>query len=224
LFDAIACRYDFLNSLFSLGIHHYWKAVLIHQPDAMSDGRVLDLCTGTADIGIAYAQREPSCRLIGLDTSARMLSIGHQKIARRQLIGRFSLLRADGLRMPFKNRTFDRIFNSFGLRNEAQFEQALREMARVLRPAGSVHILEFGLPRNGFFRSVYVFYLSRIMPFISRWFLKDRDAFDYLARTIGQFPQPQRIAEIMDNCGFRNITFQPLTGGLVWIYRGCVKT
>ena len=220
MFDGIACNYDLLNSLFSFGMNHYWKRVLIRDQNGASPELALDICTGTAETGISFSRCYRSCRVVGLDASASMLKRGKAKIERKGLSGQFSLIKADGLHMPFADSSFDVILNSFGLRNEHDHRKALSEMARVLRPKGRINILEFSLPTNRLFRHIYLFYLSRIMPLISRLFYKDGHAYNYLSETIQKFPSREEIVKIMSDCGFKEIELKPLTGGIVCIYKG----
>lgn len=220
LFDQIAYRYDFLNYLFSFGIHKYWESFLVRTQRQENVQLALDLCTGTGATGFAFLAHHPDCKIIGLDLSENMLSYARNQIEKKKLNHCFSLLQGDGLRMPFPDNHFDIIFNSFGLRNQKAYPEAFLEMARVLKPEGSVNILEFNLPSHRLFRKIYLFYLSKVMPAISHIFLKDRHAFDYLSRTIREFPSSQEIVNIMRHCGFYKITVKPLSCGIVNIYRG----
>lgn len=220
LFDKLAPRYDLMNNLFSLGIHRYWKERLVNNHKVPSTQCALDICTGTGEIGIRYALRNPSARVVGLDASHPMLIHARHKIQTKKLTHRFELIQGNGLQMPFKNDYFDVVFNSFGLRNEENFLQAFCEMARTLKPGGRVYILEFSFPTHPLLRPFYQIYLSKIMPWTSQFFLKERHSFDYLSRTVQQFPSRTEIVELMRQAGFNNIQVHPLTGGIVSIYQG----
>ncbi len=219
VFDQIAFRYDFLNDLFSGFIHHHWMRVLVREEPCSVETKVLDVCTGTADVAIAIARHNSKARIVGLDISEKMLSLAKAKIARLKLEDRIELCWGDGLAMPLADQSVDVVFNSFGLRNQGDYKKALTEMARVLKFQGRINILEFTRPANIVIRSVYLFYLTRIMPVVSRFFLKERASFDYLSRTIKHFPAPDVVAQLMRDCGFAQVCVKPLTGGIACLYR-----
>jgi demethylmenaquinone methyltransferase/2-methoxy-6-polyprenyl-1,4-benzoquinol methylase len=219
IFDRIAFRYDLLNDLFSARIHHHWIKVLVKNELQGSGLKVLDVCTGTGAVAIAAARHNPDARIIGVDISEPMLSLAREKIARLKLGPRIDLRQGDGSAMPLADQSVDTVFNSFGLRNQGDYKKALTEMARVLKPGGRLNILEFSRPANVLIRRIYMFYLMRIMPAVSRLFLRERASFDHLARTIKHFPAPEAVAQLLRDCGFTQVRVEPLTGGIVCVYR-----
>ncbi len=220
LFDSIAFRYDFLNSLFSASIHRNWIRFLVQSYTMPNAPLVCDVCAGTSETTIAFAKEHPQSRLVAVDISDGMLQKSYRRIKSHGLSDRIKIFRANGLSMPFQDQSFDVVVNTFGLRNEHSIEKAVCEMVRVLKRGGQMKILEFSLPNNKILKKIYLFYLIKIMPAVSRLFLKDRRAFDYLARTICEFPPPKRILAIMDHYGLTNIRAQSLTGGIATLYQG----
>ena len=220
LFDAVAPRYDFINDFFSLLLHRGWRRNLTDGADRDNGFIALDVCTGTADTAIALAHRYPRARVIGMDISQPMLERGREKINRENLADRVELCLADGLSIPFADGRFDAVYNSFGLRNEVSFELAVREMARVLKPGGTLRILEFSIPENRLLRRMYLSYLSKVMPAVSSWLGAPQDAYRYLARTVQEFLTRSQVLDLMRKCGLFELRCESLTCGIVSCYHG----
>lgn len=219
-FDDVAGRYDLLNDLFSLFLHRGWRRASISDFRAIGKGVILDVCTGTAEAAIAMAQRFTHLRVVGVDVSSAMLKKGQEKVDRLGIGERVSLRLADGLKLPFSDACFDAVYNGFGLRNQGSFSQAMREMARVLRPGGAIRILEFSLPKNASMRRIYSFYLARVMPVMGQFFGAPRSAYEYLAASVQQFISREQVLAIMRESGLTDASYQDMSGGIVCCYRG----
>jgi demethylmenaquinone methyltransferase/2-methoxy-6-polyprenyl-1,4-benzoquinol methylase len=155
MFDAIAPRYDFLNHLLSAGIDRHWRSRAVRSLRLTGRERLLDLCTGTADLAIAARQaRPPAARVVGIDFAGAMLLIGAQKI-RRAGLGGIALARGDAMRIPVADASVDAVTIGFGIRNVEEPERALRDVARVLKPGGRLIVLEFAIPTAPLFRAVF---------------------------------------------------------------------
>jgi demethylmenaquinone methyltransferase/2-methoxy-6-polyprenyl-1,4-benzoquinol methylase len=219
MFDAIAPRYDFLNHLLSAGIDRHWRNRAIRSLRLTGCERVLDLCTGTADLAIAARQaRPPAARVVGVDFAGAMLAIGAQKIRRAALGGGIVLARGDAMRIPVVDTSVDAVTIAFGIRNVEDPELALRDVARVLKPGGRLVVLEFAIPTTPVFRAVYLSYFRHILPRIGRAVSRHDAAYGYLPASVGAFASPDAFTSLLRNVGFRDVSADPMTFGSVYLY------
>ena len=216
MFTAIAPRYDLLNHLLSMNVDRLWwrraartfKHILAH-PDA----RVLDLCCGTADMALAL-RRQGTASVFGADFSHAMLTL-----AGRKARGRVKLMEADALALPVGDACFDLVVSAFGFRNLADYDAGLREILRVLRPAGEVGILDFGEPK-GTLGKIYRVYFRRVLPVVGTVISGVRGPYAYLPASVERFPDPERMLERMRAAGFSDVSWTPYTFGIAGLYRG----
>ena len=221
MFDRVAWRYDLLNRLLSMGIDCVWRKKMASFLPSGDDLVVLDLATGTADQLLFLFQQ--STRLqsgIGMDLAQRMLDIGRKKVAKRGLSEDIVLKTGDAMNIPAEENQFDAVTISFGIRNMAHVDKALREMHRVLKPGGRVLILEFSLPSNPFIRRLYLFYLRHILPWIGETVSGDSKAYRYLNETIETFPHGEAFCDLLKDTGFAAPEAHALTFGIAAIYKG----
>ncbi len=216
MFDAIAARYDLLNRVLSGGLDQRWRARAVKALRLQATDTLLDLCTGTADIALAAA---PSAgRVIGVDFSQEMLRLGLDKVRSRGLGHRVTLARGDAMRLPLGSASIDAAAISFGIRNVQGPDEALRELARVLRPGGRLAILEFGLPTSRPFRALYVWYSNRLLPAVGRLISRHASAYQYLPESVSRFPPPEVFGRLLQANGFPHVEIVPLTLGIVYLY------
>jgi demethylmenaquinone methyltransferase/2-methoxy-6-polyprenyl-1,4-benzoquinol methylase len=164
MFDAIAPRYDLLNRVLSLGLDQRWRHRGVAELNLVKGARVLDLCTGTADLAIAVIARQSSASVVGVDFSGAMLRRALEKVSTSGLGSRIRLVRGDATRIPLANGTCDGATIGFGIRNVADPDRALAELSRVLRPRARLAILEFGQPRIPGIRTLYAWYFRYVLP------------------------------------------------------------
>ena len=218
MFDAIAPRYDLLNRVLSAGLDRRWRDQAVDALHLSQSARVLDLCTGTADLAVATVRRVPGSSVVGVDFAAAMLRLGEAKIVSLDLVRSIRLVRGDATRIPVGTATCDAATIAFGIRNVAEPERALAEIARVLRPNGRLAILEFGQPAIPGIRSLYAWYFRYVLPAIGRLVSKHTSAYSYLPASVGTFPPPKEFAGIIARQGFSNVRAVPLTFGIVYLY------
>lgn len=217
MFDNIAFRYDFLNSLLSLGIHKSWRKKAIRVFKHKKPRQILDVATGTADFALEAISAEPE-KVIGVDISAGMLEVGRKKVKKANLAHKIDLQLVDAESLPFADNRFDAITVAFGVRNFENLQKGLTEMQRVLKPGGDLVVIEFSKP-HGFFSYLYKLYFKYITPAIGRIFSKDHRAYSYLPESVDAFPYGEKFCNILRQCGFKQPAFTPLTFGVASIYR-----
>jgi demethylmenaquinone methyltransferase/2-methoxy-6-polyprenyl-1,4-benzoquinol methylase len=219
MFDAIAGRYDFLNHFLSAGIDRRWRTRAIRSLQLTGRERVLDLCTGTADLAIeAMHARPPASRVVGVDFAGAMLSIGREKVAAERLSGAIALVRGDAMRIPAADGSVDAVTIAFGIRNVADVPIACREICRVMKPGGRLAILEFAVPTLPGFRQLYMWYVRNILPSIGRAISRHDGAYKYLQASIEAFVSPAEFVTILRQSGFVEIRAVQLMLGSVFLY------
>ena len=223
MFDRIAPRYDLLNAVMSFGLHRYWRRQAIRSLLAEPGNQFLDIGCGTGDMLLAIARQAPGAEITGLDPSPDMLALADGKIHTSRLERRIHCQEGDATAMAFGDAMFDGIICAFCLRNIENRAAALREMRRILRPGGTLVILELTVPQNPIFRAVHRIYTHRIIPLLGRW-LSQGDAYGYLANSIDHFPPVPVIANELTRAGFYEVEARSLTGGFVTLFTGQAKT
>ncbi len=220
MFDAISPRYDLLNHLLSAGLDARWRAHAIAALALQDGDAVLDVCTGTADLAIAAATRRRGrvAPVVGVDFAGAMLARGLDKVRARGLDGRIALVRGDATSLPLAGETMNAAMIAFGIRNVDRPERAAREIARVLKPGGRLVILEFGLPRAGILRRLYLWYFRRVLPRIGRLVSRHSDAYSYLPASVGTFPEPDAFVATLEQAGFASVRSRRLSLGIVNLY------
>jgi demethylmenaquinone methyltransferase/2-methoxy-6-polyprenyl-1,4-benzoquinol methylase len=217
MFGTIARHYDRLNSVLSFGLHHAWRRYAVACSGVQPGARVLDVCSGTADLALAFdRQLHGQGQVIASDFCAAMLTLGVRKAASRQARLLFAL--ADAQRLPFRDAAFDCVSVAFGVRNVDCLATALREMYRVLRPGGVALVLEFGQPQGVILAALYRLYSGYVLPWVGGLLSGNRAAYTYLPRTAAVFPAGGRFVRQMAAQGFTAAQAHALTGGIVYLY------
>ncbi|MEO8258329.1 MAG: bifunctional demethylmenaquinone methyltransferase/2-methoxy-6-polyprenyl-1,4-benzoquinol methylase UbiE [Acidobacteriota bacterium] len=219
MFDAIAGRYDLLNHVLSAGIDRRWRRLAIQALALSGSERVLDLCTGTADLAIAARTISPgAARVVGVDFADAMLRVGLAKVRRGALDRAVSLVRGDAARIPVADRAVDAVTIAFGIRNVEQPAAACGEIHRVLRPGGRLAILEFAIPTTPIVRAGYLAYFRYVLPRVGRMLSRHDSAYAYLPESVGAFASPDEFMTILRQQGFVDVRAVPMTFGIVYLY------
>jgi demethylmenaquinone methyltransferase/2-methoxy-6-polyprenyl-1,4-benzoquinol methylase len=219
MFDRIAPRYDLLNRVLSGGTDVRWRRRAVDYLELPPPARVLDLCTGTADLLVESLGRDPRNTGLGVDLSLGMLVRGRAKLAAGGFAARSGVVSADAERLPVREARFDGALVAFGIRNVADPVAAMREVRRALRPGGRFVVLEFSMPA-GVFGMVYRFYFRRVLPRLGGLVSGDGSAYAYLPASVERFPRPEAFARLMGEAGFVDVRWRPLTGGIACLHRG----
>lgn len=221
MFDGIAPRYDLLNRVISMGMDRGWRRRTAAALGLQAGDRVLDLATGTGDLAIAVARRWRSVEVIGVDPSPGMLELGAAKVARARLSGRIHLERGDAMALRFEDDHFAAVTIAFGLRNLPDRARGLAEMARVTRPGGRVAVLELNEPRGGWLAAPARFYVHRVVPRIGAM-LSGAAAYRYLSTSVGAFPPPDEVTDMMRAAGLEPAAPRRLGFGACHLFVGAV--
>jgi demethylmenaquinone methyltransferase/2-methoxy-6-polyprenyl-1,4-benzoquinol methylase len=219
MFDNIAPKYDFLNHFLSMGIDILWRKKAIRILKKENPQIILDVATGTGDFAIE-AVATGAKKIIGVDIARDMFKIGEQKVAKKNLSHIISFDFGDSENLQFDDNHFDAVTVSFGVRNFENLNKGLAEMNRVLKPGGSLVVIEFSKPKTFPIKQLYNFYFKFILPTLGKLISKDQRAYTYLPESVEAFPFGQAFLDKMQFVNFRNVENIPLTFGIASIYIG----
>ena len=214
MFNDIAPHYDFLNHFLSLGFDHLWRRRLVRRVAKQNPQHILDVATGTGDLALLL-QRKTKAAVTGIDIAADMLHIAKKKARKLEKL-RFIQAQAEAL--PFPDGSFDVATVSFGVRNFEHLQQALAELQRVLKPGGTLAVLELATPLHFPLKQCYRFYSFRLIPFFGRLISAHRAAYRYLPQSINTFPQREAFLSELAHAGFITLSCRPFTGGVCCFY------
>jgi demethylmenaquinone methyltransferase/2-methoxy-6-polyprenyl-1,4-benzoquinol methylase len=220
MFDAVAPRYDLLNRVLSAGIDRYWRARAVRRLQHEQPRRVLDVATGTADLALNIQRSLYPRETIGIDLSTEMLQRGRQKIEKAGLAPRITLQKADAADLPYPDDSFDAAFVAFGVRNFEDLDAGLRDIRRVLRPGAALVVLEFSSPRAFPVKQLYTWYSHHVLPRIGGLLSPDQGAYEYLPNSVAAFPDGPNFLRRMENVGYADLEWIPLTFGIASLYQG----
>ena len=222
MFASIARRYDLLNHLLSLNIDRSWRRFTTRKVPPQPGVPVLDCCTGTADLALAYDRAAKGLtRVIGTDFCREMLLLGEGKVRKHGATGRVVLIEGDTQRLPVPSDTFGVVSVAFGLRNVRDTVRGIDEMIRTARPQGKVAILEFSRPRGRFLGRIYLAFFRHVLPRLGQAIAPNQDqAYHYLPRTVLSFPDGQDMINLLGSRGLSELRMYPLTLGIATLYVG----
>ena len=224
VFRSVARRYDLMNDLMSGGLHRAWKDALVTAINPPRGGQaftLLDVAGGTGDIAFrTIAAGGAGTRATVCDINAAMLSVGRERAIERGLDQAVAFVEGNAEALPFPDRSFDAYAIAFGIRNVPRIEAALAEAYRVLRTGGRFLCLEFSTVDVPGLDSLYDLYSFNVIPALGRSVAGDAEAYRYLVESIRRFPKPQAFAAMITAAGFRRVSAQPLTGGIVALHSG----
>lgn len=211
MFNGIAARYDLLNRINSLGLDKSWRKAAVKALRLEAQPRVIDLATGTADVPLEIIRQHPDATVIGLDPSVGMLKYGQEKIEGANLQDKVELIEGDAQRLAYPNNSFDGVSIAFGIRNVPDRLQALKEIARVLRPGGRMVILELSEPKNGLMAALARIHVQLFVPMVGA-LLSGKAEYSYLRTSIEAFPRPEVFEDMIREAGLvpierRNFAF-----------------
>jgi demethylmenaquinone methyltransferase/2-methoxy-6-polyprenyl-1,4-benzoquinol methylase len=218
MFDRIAGVYDLMNSTMTAGLHHQWRQRAVDRAEVGPGSDALDVCCGTGDLALELRRRiGPDGRVVGCDFSEPMLELARGKSGDHGLPVEFGW--ADALDLPYGEASFDAVTIGFGARNLADLERGIAEMTRVMRPGGRLVILEISRPHRQPLAGFYSLWFDRVVPVLGT-LAGDPDAYSYLPDSVRTFPEPERLAAMLDAAGLTRIRWLLLAGGIIAIHSG----
>jgi demethylmenaquinone methyltransferase / 2-methoxy-6-polyprenyl-1,4-benzoquinol methylase len=218
MFDRIAGPYDMMNRVMTAGLDRRWRELAAEATGLGNGANALDACCGTGDLTLALARLVGrGGQVTGLDFSREMLERARKK-AREANAAEIAWVQGDATAMPFADNSFSAATIGFGLRNLPDPEQGLRELARVVRPGGSVVVLEITQPSSGPLKPFYGVWFDRVVPAIGRVF--DSSAYSYLPASVRRFPPPDELGEMFWRAGMRDVRYRLLASGIVALHTG----
>jgi demethylmenaquinone methyltransferase/2-methoxy-6-polyprenyl-1,4-benzoquinol methylase len=212
MFDEVAPTYDLTNALLSFGQDRRWRKIVRAAVNPVAGQKILDLAAGTGASSVAFLK--PGVKVVAGDFSEGMLAVGRQRHPEIEFVF------ADATALPFKDAEFDACTISFGLRNVVDVPKALAEMYRVTKPGGCIVICEFSKVTSRWFAPFYNFYLNQVLPAFSRLGSKTPEAYTYLSESILAWPNQHELKMKIEKAGYKNVTFQNLTFGIVAVHKG----
>lgn len=223
VFENIAHKYDFMNTLLSFRRHKSWRNFTMKKMKVNEGDSAIDIACGTATWTIAIAQATKSGRVVGLDFSKRMLEIGEKKVKEFNLDKQIELINGNAMKIPFPDNTFDYATIGFALRNVPDIEVVLSEMMRVVKPGGRVVSLELSKPDWPPFRKLYFLYFYKILPWLGQLFANSYDQYAWLPESLTNFPDKKELAGIFNKVGLEKVEVYSLTGGIAALHIGYKK-
>jgi demethylmenaquinone methyltransferase/2-methoxy-6-polyprenyl-1,4-benzoquinol methylase len=222
-FERISERYDLMNDLESFGMHRAWKRALISGVKALEPQAVLDVASGTGDIALALVQAMPRAQVTGLDFSKNMLDVARRRVLASRSLGdeaRLSFVQGNAMDMPFESDSFDVVVISFGLRNMPDYQRSLEEMARVLRPGGSLFCLEASYPTAPIIKPTFRLYFKHIMPQMARLVTHKSAEYRWLNDSTELFLSKPQLAALMERCGLSSVRYRSFALGAAALHHG----
>jgi demethylmenaquinone methyltransferase/2-methoxy-6-polyprenyl-1,4-benzoquinol methylase len=224
VFHSVAKRYDLMNDLMSGGLHRPWKDALVtavNPPKSSKPFALLDLAGGTGDVAFRVIEAGGSgTRVTVCDINAEMLTVGHERAEQRGLDDVVTFEQGNAEELPYPDRSFDCVTIAFGIRNVPRIERALSEAYRVLRIGGRFLCLEFSAVDVPGLDRLYDLYSFQVIPRVGQAVTGDREADQYLVESIRKFPKPKVFAQMIEQAGFRRVSFTQMTGGVVALHSG----
>jgi len=220
-FNRVAPKYDFMNSLLSMGVQHVWKRAAIRMLGILPGDKVLDVCGGTGDLSILAARRTGAQgQVVIYDINRAMIEAGRHKIDPFSDLAHIAYVQGNAEQITFPDDTFDAAMVGFGIRNVTHLKRGFGEMHRVLKPGGKMLCLEFSRPANVLFRALYDFYSFNIMPLLGALIAGSAESYACLPETIRMFPLPDELAAIFEDMGFTRVRYRVMTNGIAVAHVG----
>ena len=220
-FNSIARKYDFMNTIMSLGMDKRWRRIAVSKTGAMSGMNMLDVCCGTGQLSLELGKivdREGS--VTGLDFSSEMLEVAKHRLSQSPIRDRIQFVQGNAMELPFSDNFFDAVTVGWGLRNLPDLRRGLREMVRVVKPGGKVVSLDMAKPSFPGFKQAYWIYFEKLVPFMGKIWANKASAYQYLHDSAREFPAQQELARIFSECGLISTGYHDLAGGVVAVVWG----
>lgn len=227
MFNRIAPVYDLLNHLLSFGMDLWWRRKAVRSLQLKEGAIVLDVATGTGDFALSLLRLHPFVKVIGLDIAEAML---RRAMIKGKNYPNYQVIMADGLHIPLKSESVDAVMIAYGIRNmpgatedAEKLSPVIREFRRVLKKSGELLILEFSIPYKTIFRSIYLFYFQKLLPFIGGFISGDKEAYKYLPTSVENFISPPDMIYALEREGFVVSKLHKFLAGVSYFVRALKK-
>lgn len=218
VFDSVAARYNIMNDVMSVGLHRLWKRFTIETSGVKKGDKVLDIAGGTADLSALFLKQVGKSGEVWLtDINNAMLTIGRDRLLNEGTAT--PTTQCDAEKLPFPDNYFNCVSVAFGLRNMTHKDAALKEMLRVIKPGGSVLVLEFSKVWEPL-KPVYDTYSFKLLPAMGKMITNDSESYKYLAESIRVHPSQEELKDLMTEVGFERVEYFNMTAGIVALHRG----
>lgn len=218
VFHSVAKNYDIMNDVMSMGLHRLWKRFTIGTAPLHKGDKVLDIAGGTGDLSRSWAKRVGKTGEVWLtDINSSMLTVGRDRLLNEGLALPAAL--CDAEQLPFPDNYFHLVSVAFGLRNMTHKDRALAEMYRVLKPGGTLLVLEFSRITKPL-SPLYDLYSFNVLPMMGKLIAKDADSYQYLAESIRMHPDQETLKQMMLDVGFDHVDYHNLSAGIVALHKG----
>lgn len=219
VFSRVANKYDLMNDLMSLGIHHFWKWFAIHTSLVKPKQKILDLAGGSGDLSLLLSKRfYPNIEIVLADINASMLAQGRNRLLDAGYVKNIEFAQVNAESLPFEERIFDTTFMAFGLRNVTRQDLALKELCRITKPGGKICILEFSKPTTAGLKAIYDWYSFHVIPKLGEIFAQDATSYQYLVESIRMHPEQETLKKMILTAGFDDCKIVNLSGGIVALH------
>ena len=220
VFTSVTERYDLMNDLMSFGLHRFWKKYFLLCSNIKKGEKVLDLAAGTGDITKLISKAVgDNGKVISCDINYAMLSQGRDNLIDAGFMKNIFYVQSDAQALSFQENSFDHVTMAFGLRNTANISKALESIYKILKPGGSLQVLEFSKAEKIIERP-YSAFLNKVIPLLGKYVAKDEDSYKYLAESIDMHPSQNDLIKLMENSNFKNCKYNNLSFGVVSIHKG----
>ena len=220
VFTSVTERYDLMNDLMSFGLHRFWKKYFLLCSNIKKGEKVLDLAAGTGDITKLISKAVgDNGKVISCDINYAMLSQGRDNLIDAGFMKNIFYVQSDAQALSFQENSFDHVTMAFGLRNTANISKALESIYKILKPGGSLQVLEFSKAEK-IIEKPYSTFLNKVIPLLGKYVAKDEDSYKYLAESIDMHPSQNDLVKLMENSNFKNCKYNNLSFGVVSIHKG----
>ena len=220
IFSKVSDNYDLMNDLMSVGTHRIWKRHFVDTAGIQKDDTILDLAAGTGDIAKKLTKFVSNKTIHLCDQNKEMIDKAIERSLDEGFYNKCNFNVASAENLPYEDNYFNHVFISFGFRNFSDKNQCLKEIQRVLKPGGKLHILEFSRTNGEMFTKIYDFFSFNIIPKIGDLVSNDAASYEYLVKSIRTHESQEQLCNMLESNGFQNTKYTNLFKGIVAIHQG----
>lgn len=218
-FQTISEDYDKVNDVISFSMHRFWKRDAIRRLNIRKGSKILDVCCGTGDLSIMVSKSEEDIQVVGLDFSENMLDVAKKRI-NDMGIDNIELIHGNAMKLPFEDNSFDFVAVGFGLRNTPDYQKAIMEMMRVVKPGGKVACLDTSMPDMPIYREIFAMYFKHLMPIVGNILSKHKEEYKWLNNSTETFLSKKELKKLYEKVGLKSVFVKSYAGGAAALHIG----